>query len=119
MLKYSPDESNINGSNINNIHHTEMPTHIYIVKHCKLPIFRIGVTTLIDKRLTDANRYFGETKLIHHFKSTNQICNKTRTQLNNLFKQYKYKGFTKGQGRTQWFYNDCLDQVVNSIGNYI
>lgn len=106
ILKYTPDD-------FKPLNQNDIPYHLYIVKHQEHPIFKIGVTKLIDSRIKRITNHFGDIKLIYKFTSDGTTCYKLERSLHIQFKKYNYKEFTKGDGRTEWFYEKCLNEVMS------
>ena len=103
LLKYTPDDMKIDGQT----------HHLYIVKHCELPIFKIGVTRNLDKRFNEIKRDFGKCLIVLVHTSSDVKCYGLERSLLNQYKSNKYKLFKDGHGKTEWLYQSCLNEVLN------
>jgi hypothetical protein len=107
VLKYLPEDFPLD--------ERDTPTHLYIVKHNSLPIFKIGYSKYLDRRLHEINRDFGESTLLHYITTSN--CRTIERSLNIEYEHLKYNNFNEndGNGYTEWFYDDCLEEVLDKL----
>jgi hypothetical protein len=109
ILKYTPEDLKYS---IN-----DDSTFLYIVEHTELPIIKIGISKNIDNRLKNVKNSFGEINpiIIRPFDN----CRHIETSLHYQFEDYKYNGFKAGDGDgyTEWFYKDCLPEILEIFNN--
>jgi hypothetical protein len=112
ILKYTPDDFISNNTN-------EQPCFLYIITHYELDIFKIGISNNVDRRLLRINKVFGESEVYVTHRSSRTKCKLLEQSLHIQFNKFQYKDFqylnSYKCGHTEWFYNECLNDVVQIL----
>lgn len=123
-LKDNPDINKKRGENISisrrnyykqiKEYNNEIPYFLYIIKHLKLPIIKIGMTNDVKRRMRSIKSDFGKTEIIHELKSNYTEIDKLESFLHDHYNSY-CRVQPSGDGKTEWFCESILEDVLKII----
>ena len=95
---------------------SDIPYFLYVVKHSTEPIIKIGRTGDIENRLKGLNKEFGKCNIIHVLAGIYKNICPLETYLHTKFNNH-CQVQPAGGGRTEWFNESIIDEVLKVIYN--
>ena len=93
---------------------SSIPYYLYITNHEYKPIIKIGITTSLERRMKEINRDFGNTNLEFSLENIYNTLSSLEDYLHEYFKDH-CKVQPSGDGRTEWFDECILEDVIQLI----
>lgn len=89
-----------------------IPHYLYIIQNLEKPIIKIGRSENPEKRLYKIIKDFGPSKIVHTLKGPYNKIQPLESYLHDKFNDYCLVQ-ESGNGRTEWFCEEILGEVVD------